>query len=80
MSLFDKVLYVSIVIYIIFITIILITKPSFLCDKKTQTFKHFGMNDGETICPIHVLSISMCVMIYLFVMIYMFVMTKLELY
>lgn len=76
----DKVLYVSIILYVLFITLISFIKPSFLCDSNNKKFKSFGTKENETVCPIQILSVVSCVSIYLIVMIYMLIVSKLELH
>lgn len=58
-------LYNTIIFYILIISIILITKPSFLYCNKTNKFKPFGCNDNETLLSFPIVSIGTGIILYL---------------
>ena len=73
----DKVLYISIILYICLIMIVLMIKPSFIYDDKNNKYKSFGFSKNETIIPIQLLNILLCTFSYMCVLIYIFVSTHL---
>jgi hypothetical protein len=58
-------LYNSLKIYIIIIIGLIYFKPEFIYDKKTKKFKQFGINKGNTIFSLPVLSILLAVVLYI---------------
>ena len=69
-SVMDKILYTSVVIYILVMTLIIIFKPTFMYDEHTHEPKPFGTNTGETMFPIHVVGVFSCILIYTIVAAY----------
>lgn len=61
----NSILYNTIIIYILLMAVFYLIKPSFLYSQKYKKFKSYGCDVEETICPIHVFSIILCIMIYL---------------
>jgi len=55
----------AIIFYILIISIILLLKPSFMYDEKTNKFKSFGCNDDQTIFSFPVISIIIAIILYL---------------
>jgi hypothetical protein len=74
----DKVLYISIILYICLITIVLMIKPSFVYDDEKGKFKSFGFMKDESVVPIQLLNVLLCVFSYLCVLVYIFISTRLS--
>lgn len=62
----DTPLISSIVFYIIINVIVLIFRPNFIYCYKSNKFKSFGFEDNETIMPIHMFSIFIAFLLYMF--------------
>lgn len=62
----SKPLYNSIKVYIILIIIIVFFKPDLIYDKKNNKFKSFGTKKNQTLMSIHVISISLAFIVYIF--------------
>jgi len=73
----DRVLYISIVLYICIIAVVLMIKPSFTYDDENKCYKSFGFQKNETVIPIQLLNIILCSFIYFCGLIYVFVSMKL---
>ncbi len=58
-------IYNTVIFYIMIICIILIIKPSFMYDEKTNKFKSFGTGEGQTIFSFPCISISIAILLYL---------------
>lgn len=67
----DKILYTSVIIYVVIMIVIIVMKPNFLYDKENKKFKQFGTNKNETIVPIHIIGLTLCILIYFIIMVYM---------
>lgn len=78
MSDIDKVLYTSIIAYIIAMIVLVTVKPKFMYDDENKKFKSFGFSDKETIFAMPVVGMGLCISIYLFVIIYTFMMLTLK--
>lgn len=74
----DKVLYNSIIVYIIFMLVIIIIKPTSLYDRIKKSYKHFGMDENETMFPITVVCSVLSLGIYLGFMAQAFISSKLK--
>lgn len=74
----DRVLYTTIVMYIVAMCIIIVIKPKFMYDHTRKKFKSFGTNNGETVFAVPIVGISMCIVVYFIVVLYHFVMIKLK--
>ena len=66
----DKVLYTSIIAYVLTMISIIVIKPSFMYDKGSSKFKSFGTNDNETLLPIPIVGLTLCILIYLLIVMY----------
>ena len=66
----DKVLYTSIIAYVLTMISIIIIKPPFMYDKGSSKFKSFGTDKNETLLPISVVGLTSCILIYLLVIAY----------
>lgn len=77
MEIFDKMLYTSVVMYILIMCLILIIKPNFIYDYNNNKFKSFGTEQNETMFPIPILSIIACIVVYFIVILYTFIKLKL---
>lgn len=66
----DKVLYTSIIAYILTMMSIIVIKPSFMYDKGSNKFKSFGTDKNETLLPISIIGLTSCILIYLLVIVY----------
>ena len=73
MEIFDKMLYTSVMMYILIMCLILIIKPNFIYDYTNNKFKSFGTEQNETMLPIPILSIMTCIIVYFIVILYTFV-------
>ena len=56
-------LYYSILLYIIIVSILVFTKPSFTYDKEQEKYKEFGTTDGKTIFTLPIISILTALLI-----------------
>lgn len=56
----------TIIFYIIIFSIILIIKPSFMYCDKTNKFKQFGCQEGQTIFCLPLITISIGIILYIF--------------
>lgn len=74
----DKVLYASIIAYIIVMIIILVIKPNFIYDDEHKTFKSFGFSENQTITALPIFSVVLCILIYLILIIYTLAIKKLK--
>jgi hypothetical protein len=74
----DKILYPSIVTYILVMIIILLIKPKFLYDKNTKQLKQFGTRNTQTIFTLPLLSIILSIIIYFMMVCYIFMTSKLK--
>lgn len=66
----DKVLYTSIIAYVLTMISIIVIKPSFMYDKGSSKFKSFGTDENETLLPIPIIGLTACILIYLLVIAY----------
>lgn len=66
----DKILYISILIYVLIMTTIMIVKPSIMYDRENNQFKSFGTKENQTIFPIYTTGILLCFIIYFIVIVY----------
>lgn len=57
--------YNTIIVFIIIIIIILVVKPKFMYDKKKNKFKQFGCGHHKTLLPFPMVSITLCIIIYI---------------
>ena len=74
----EKILYASIIIYIIVMITIIFIKPNFIYDNNEKKFKSFGFDNDKTIFTMPVLSLTICVAIYMILLIYAIVIKKLK--
>lgn len=74
----DKILYTSVVFYIILMIIIIVLKPQWMYDDKQQKFRSFGTDENETLITMPIVGLTSCIIIYLIIMIYTFLMIKLK--
>jgi len=56
-------LYYGIVLYIIIVSILVLTKPSFIYNKQTNKYKEFGNSEDKTLFTLPVISIMSAVFI-----------------
>ena len=66
----DKILYTSIIAYVLAMICIIVMKPSFVYDGESKNFKHFGTGDNETLLPITIIGITLCILIYFILVVY----------
>ena len=57
--------YNTIIVFVVIIIIILVTKPNFMYDKKRHKFKQFGCGHRKTLLPFNLVSIILCIIIYI---------------
>lgn len=57
--------YNTIIVFIVIIIIILLTKPSFMYDRRKNKFKQFGCGHHKTLLPFPLVSITLCIIIYI---------------
>lgn len=74
----DKVLYPSIVTYILVIIILILIKPHFLYDGKTNEMRHFGTKKSQTLFALPIIGILSSIIIYFLMVCYIFMMSKLK--
>lgn len=74
----DKILYITLVMYVLLMGSLFVSKPDFMYDKKNGKFRHFGTHKEETILSMATVGISSSILIYLFVTIYIFLLSKLK--
>lgn len=63
--LFSSTIYNTILLYILFVAILLIAKPDMMYCHKTNRFKPFGFNEGQTLCSFPVVSMASVVIFYM---------------
>lgn len=61
----DNPLYNSIICYIIIISVILLSKPSFIYCYKTNKFRKFGFDEDNTLFSFPTISIGLAIGLYL---------------
>ena len=74
----NKILYTTIVIYVITMFMLIIIKPNIVYDNINKKIKTFGTNENETILSLPIVGILLCISIYFIVVMYHFVVTKLR--
>ena len=74
----DKILYISMVLYISTMGIILFVRPTLIYDHQINKFKSFGTKTDETLLALPVIGVTLCISIYLLIMIYVFIVSKLQ--
>jgi hypothetical protein len=74
----DKVLYPSIVTYILIMIIILLVKPKFLYDGKTNELRQFGIKKSQTLFALPIIGILASFIIYFLMVCYVFMMSRLK--
>lgn len=78
MSEVDKVLYITIFVYMMIMVLVIAIKPEFLYDKKEKRFRDFGMGRDNSIFALPEFGMIMSVMVYLVSLLYVTVLTKLK--
>lgn len=63
--LFSSTIYNTILLYILFVAILLIAKPDIMYCHKTNKFKQFGFNEGQTFLSFPVVSLTSVVVFYM---------------
>jgi len=63
--LFTSTIYNTILLYILFVAILLIAKPDIMYCHKTNRFKSFGFNEGQTFLSFPVVSLTSVVIFYM---------------
>jgi hypothetical protein len=58
-------LFNSIIVYVIIILLLIYNKPNLIYDKKTKTFKQFGMTKGKSILSLPVLAMLIAIITYI---------------
>jgi len=58
-------LFNTVVLYIIFVIILLVTKPSIMYDRNLNKFKRFGYEENETLVPFSLCVVSSGIVFYL---------------
>lgn len=74
----EKMLYASIIAYVIVMIIIIGIKPKFLYNDDKTDFKGFGFDKNKTIFAVPIISLSLCVLIYFALMVYVVLVKKLK--
>lgn len=78
MSEIDKILYATIITYVLIMTIIMVVRPVCLYDNDKHEFKKFGFGENETIFALPVVGSVSCIIIYIIIAIYRFILIKLK--
>jgi len=60
----DRVLYASVIIYLILMITLILIQPSIMFDHKMKKLKSFGFDDKETLFALPVIGIVASVLIY----------------
>jgi hypothetical protein len=74
----DHILYISIVVYILIMTTLVIAKPRMVYDNKNKKLRSFGYDEHETLFALPVLSILLSIFVYITILSYKFLLSKLE--
>lgn len=78
MSDVDKVLYITIFIYLAIMISVMVIRPEFLYDAKEKKFKDFGMGKNNSIFALPEFGMMASILVYLLALIYVTVLTKLK--
>lgn len=66
----DRILYVSIIIYILMMMTFALIKPKFAYDDMNKKLRPFGFDEHETLFALPILSILLCIFVYIIVLTY----------
>ena len=59
-------LYITLFVFMIIMIILYVKKPELIYDNDKKEFRQFGISDGKTLLPIHVIAILLAVALFVF--------------
>lgn len=74
----DRILYISIFIYVILMALIIFTKPRIMYDEENKKLRCFGFNDNETLLSLPIVGILLSLSVYITIIAYSRLLSTLE--
>lgn len=74
----DRVLYLSIFLYIILMALIIFTKPRLMYDEQNKKLRCFGFDDDETLLSLPIVGILLSMCVYITIIAYLRLLSTLE--